>query len=218
MNKKIMSPDAVALLSAIMRTCPSTPLNGGEHARKHLELLCAKGGDVSGCELLAGVKIPESCECEGHVDVYSHLLSHVKSDVITRKDVMLYFGGHVHASKIFKEAMESFTDAYSLRIVYGHLLVPVNVIDVEKGMVADRNITSSFGVLKFEDADFSNGDIAVMHYGFLVDRITQEEAELLSACNNKSDLFKKALRVLQMNMNFKKMHYYPRSLRIAREQ
>lgn len=217
-DKKIVTPEALKLLFEIMRTCPATPLNGGEHARKHLSSLCEGGNEVTGCELRSGVNDSKGCDCEGGMDVYTHLLSNVESDIVGRRDIMHYFASQIHADKIFKSAIRDFSEDYALKITYGHMLVPVRIIDLEKGMVADRNITSSFGVLKFRDGKFFNGDIVAMHYGILVDKITQEEADFISNCNNASVLFKRAMSVLQMNMNFRKMHYYPRSKKIINEQ
>lgn len=217
-DRKTITPEALALLAAIMRTCPATALNGGEHARKHLEMLCEKNTEVSGCELRAGVKKIEGCGCEGDLDVYSHLLLHVASDHVDREDVAWYFASQVHAAKIYESVRKDFSEEYALKIVYGHLLVPVNIIDVEKGIVIDHHFTSSCGVLKFPDAQFSNGDWVVVHYGFFVDKITREEAAYISQCNNKSGLFRKALEILGSKMDYGKMHYYPRSLRIVNEQ
>lgn len=221
LDRKIILPEALSLLSLIMRTCPATILNGGEHARKHLEILCEKGKEVTGCELRAGIPSLKVCDCEGQLDVYTDLLMHTKGEQVSRKDIMNYFGGNVHAVKIFETACEDFPEEYALKIVYGHLLVPVSIVDANNGIVVDENQNLSFGILKFPDLDFANGEKVAMHYGFLVDKITKEEEKFISACNSESELFRKTRNILHKNngeFDFRKMHYYPRSKRIAEDQ
>jgi hydrogenase maturation factor len=220
-DKKIINPEALKLLAAIMRTCPATPLNGGKHARDHLRALCASNEPIRGRQLREGISLVSKiakCECEGEMDVYTHLLHFVKNETVTRLDIASYFGGQVHSEKIFETARRDLSIAYALKVTYGHLVVPVNIVDLEDGIVVDRNVKTSMGVLHFPQASFKNGDIALMHYGFLIDKTTEDEAGKIASFNYSSELFGEALSMMNGVLDFRKMHYYPRSLKIRDSQ
>jgi len=217
-DKKIITIDGLDLLRKIMKTCPPTAMNGGEHARMHLERFCNEGLGITGCQLREIVEMPKDCGCEGGMDVYTHMLENTDSQNIDRLAVARYFSGQIHAEKILEAAKkENFSHEYALKVVYGHLLVPVVIANVEKGIVGDRNNVVSSGVLKFSDDDFSNGQHALMHYGFLVDTCSAEEAEIIAKYNADSELFIEASKILDAGMDFQKMHYHSRSVKMAGE-
>lgn len=219
LDKKTVTGEAVKMLFAIMRTCPPTVSNGGAHAKSLLAQICGNGLGTSGFELRSLASGNEACGCEGEgrMDVYSHLLLHVEGDIVDKSHVSEYFAGQVHAAKIFQDARKEFTHEYALKVVYGHLLVPVYVEDIEEGIGRDYYGNAVSGLLRFPDARFVNNDLAAMHYGFLVDKLSSAEAELIAEANLKSGLFMSALEELNGFMDFSKMLYRPRSLAMARE-
>ena len=219
-DKKIITADGINLLWEIMKTCPATPFNGGEKARKHLHKLCKNGKDVSGATLRAGVEKAVFCEYVDEMDVYSHLLANTQSDKIGRLEVMRYFGGDIHADKIFKSAIkDGFPNNYALKIVFGHLLVPIVVDDVKLGCAVDNSGILIENLLVFSDdkRSYFQSELAMMHYGFIVGKISREELEALNLINQKSPIFLEAIEILQGKMDFSAMHYFPRSLAMAKK-
>lgn len=219
LDKKEVTAEAVKLLLAIMRTCPPTIFNGGDAARAGLAKLSNAEVTVSGRELRGFAQRHGACECEsgGELDVYSHLLLHAEGELIEREDVLEYFASQVHAARIFENARKDFVHGYALKIVYGHLLVPVYLEKAKEGIGRDYYGNVISGLLKFPDARFVDHQLVAMHYGFLVDKLSFDEAELIAECNLKSGLFKSALEILEEPVDFAKMHHYPRSLKMARE-
>lgn len=217
-DKKIITPAGLDLLWKIMQTCPATPLNGGEHAKKHLQILCENNEDVLGCELRKGI-VPElSCACEGEMDVYTHLLENTKADVIDRLEIMEYFGGDIHAMKILADTKkDSLPAAYSLKVVYGHLLVPIIIDDPEMLVVIDSEgvIIENLFLLSNDETVYAQGDAALMHYGFIIGKTTPAEMDVLNAINRKSHIFLQAVDSIREKMDFATMHYYPRSRKMA---
>ncbi|NTW27705.1 MAG: hypothetical protein HGA36_05245 [Candidatus Moranbacteria bacterium] len=217
-NKKIITPAGLDLLWKIMQTCPATPLNGGEHAKKHLQILCENGENVLGCELRKGIVPESSCACEGEMDVYTHLLENTKSDTIDRLEIMEYFGGDIHAKKIFADTKkDGLPGWYALKVVYGHLLVPIIVDDPENLVVVDSEgvIIRSLFLLENDKTVYVQGDAALMHYGFIIGKTTAGEMDVLNAINQKSQIFLQAVNSIQEKMDFATMHYYPRSRKMA---
>ncbi|KKQ51074.1 MAG: hypothetical protein US70_C0023G0017 [Parcubacteria group bacterium GW2011_GWD2_38_11] len=217
-DKKVITPAGLELLLKIMQTCPATPLNGGEHAKKHLQKLCKKGGNIFGCELRAVVDKELLCRCEGEMDVYSHLLENTQKNFVDEQEIMEYFGGNVHAEKILENAQrDGLHPSYSLKVVYGHLLVPVIINDSEEKTAVDSNGTTIEHLLTIngDKTLYAQGDIVLMHYGFIIGMISGAKMDILQAINQKSFLYNDAVGVIKEKMDFATMHYYPRSLKMA---
>lgn len=218
-DKKIITPDGLNLLLKIMQTCPATPLNGGEHAKKHLQQLCEKGETVLGCELRSVVAADLFCSCEGGItDIYTHLLENTQSQEIGRLEIMEYFGGDIHAKKILSDTRkDKLPEKYALKVVYGHLLIPVAINDPKEAAAIDSNgiVVQHLLTLKGSEECYSQGDVVLMHYGFIVGMISAVEMDILNAINQKSPLYLKAVELLKDDMDFAAMHYYPRSRKMA---
>jgi hydrogenase maturation factor len=217
-NKKIITPDGLNLLWRIMQTCPATPLNGGEHAKKHLQALCENGEDVYGHEICNIVDRDLICKCEGEIDVYTHLLESTKSDLVGKLEVMEYFGGDVHAGKILSNTKkDALPLKYSLKVIFGHLLIPVIIENADSISAVDSDGISIENLLVLIDDQekYADGDVVLVHYGFIVGRITRDEMKILNAINKKSVLYHEAVNILDDKMDFATMHYFPRSKKMA---
>jgi hydrogenase maturation factor len=222
-RKKIVTSAGLKLLYAIMQTCPATPFNGGEHAKKHLEKLCENGVDILGQNLCDMVDKKLFCDCEGdiEIDVYSHLLESTNSELIDKLEVMEYFGSDIHAEKIFSNTRkDGLPQKYSLKVVFGHLLVPVVIKSVDNISAVDSDgvVIDNLLILDGDDSQYAIGDIVLMHYGFIVGKITQLEMEQLDSINKKSMLYHESMKVINNNMDFATMHYFPRSKKMAGKQ
>jgi len=217
-DKKIITPDGLDLLWRIMKTCPATPLNGGQHAKEHLQKLCANGQDVLGCELRLAISNELLCECEGETDIYTHLLENTYKNSIGIIEVMEYFGGNIHGEKILADTKKGgLPEKYALKVIYGHALVPIVIDDPSTLISIDDNGTIIENLLTFSDDNtkYNQGDIALMHYGFIIGKATAAQMDVLNNINKKSPLFLKALEQLKDKMDFATMHYFPRSRKMA---
>jgi|GEM_PF-5571539 len=218
-DKKKITPDGLELLLKIMQTCPATPLNGGEHAKKHLQQLCEKGKTVLGCELRSVVKKDNFCVCEGGIiDIYTHFLKSTQSQEVGKLEVMEYFGGNIHGEKILSDTeKDGLPERYALKVIYGHLLIPVIISDLEDGTAVDSNgiVVQHLLTLKGNREYYAEGNVVVMHYGFIVGIISGDEMDILNEINQKSPLYLKAIDSLKDKLDFATMHYYPRSRKMA---
>ena len=236
MVERIITAEALKMLQLIMRGCPKSLTNGGDKARRYLYQCSQDNLRVSVREFSEetrswrdGVGTQENgATLDSLYDVYSDVINVTRGDV-DEKAVIDFFAGQPHAKKILQdienEKERGYSELYRQKMLFAHMLIPLRITKVENGRYfgtyeAGNGPLEMKNLLCFSESSdsFRKGEVALVHYGFVLKNSSKMEHAMVLSANSFSDSVARAYEELSGGeIDFETMHYFPRSLRIAAE-
>lgn len=236
MAERIITAEALEMLRLVMRGCPKSLTNGGDKARRYLYRCSRENLNVSVCEFADevkswrdGIRTEENgATLDSLYDVYADVINATQRDV-DEKVVIDFFAGQPHARKILQdienEKERGYSELYRQKMLFAHMLVPLRITQAKNGRYfgiyeAGNGLLEMKNLLCFSESlnSFKKGEVALVHYGFVLKNPSETEHAMVLSANSFSELVTRAYEGLSGGeIDFENMHYFPRSLRIAAE-